>query len=442
VIERYCYPEMRAVWSAQNKFAKWLEVELVVAEALAEIGEIPNDAARALRKNARFDAERIEQLEGLTPSKPLPPGEQAVRHDMLAFLKSVSESLGEEAGYLHFGVTSYDIEDTALALLLRESCEMLEKDLDVLCDAVRERAREHKHTPMMGRTHGVHAEPITFGVKLAVWLAALQRGKERLLQAKESISCGKISGAVGVYANIDPRVEEHVCARLRLKPAAASSQILQRDRHAHYVCALALIAGSLEQFATEIRNLQRTEILEVEEPFRAGQRGSSAMPHKRNPIACETITSLARVMRSYVIPAIEAIATWHERDITNSAAERIVLPDSSILADYMMRRFTDVVGGMRVYPERMKQNMERTGPLAFSESVMLALVRKGLSRDEAYSIVQKHAMAAWEKGDDFVASLSADPHVHERLSAEELKNCFDLKHHLRQVDRIFERMGI
>jgi adenylosuccinate lyase len=361
---------------------------------------------------------------------------------MLAFLKSVSESLGEEARYLHLGITSYDIEDTALVLLLCESCEILEKDLDALCEAVRERAREHKYNPMMGRTHGVHAEPITFGVKLAVWLSALQRGKERLLQAKESISYGKISGAVGVYGNIDPRVEEFVCARLGLKPSPASTQILQRDRHAHYVCALALLAGSLEQFATEIRNLQRTEVLEVEEPFHAGQRGSSAMPHKRNPIACETITSLARVMRSYVLPAIEAIATWHERDITNSAAERIVLPDSNILADYMMRRFTDVVKGLRVYPERMTENLARTGPLAFSEAVLVALMRKGMSRESAYSTVQRHAMAAWEQGADFVACLWGDPEVNSRLSREELAACFDLKHHLRQVDRIFERMGI
>lgn len=442
MIERYCYPEMQAVWSAQNKFAKWLEVELLVAEGLAQIGEIPREAAQALRKNARFDAERIEQLEGLVPGKPLPPGEQPIRHDMLAFLKSVSESLGEEARCLHLGITSYDIEDTALVLLLRESCEILEKDLDALCEAVRERAGEHKYTPMMGRTHGVHAEPITFGAKLAVWLAALQRGKERLLQAKESISYGKISGAVGVYGNIDPRVEEFVCARLGLKPSPASTQILQRDRHAHYVCALALLAGSLEQFATEIRNLQGTEVLEVEEPFHAGQRGSSAMPHKRNPIACETITSLARVMRSYVLPAIEAIATWHERDITNSAAERIVLPDSNMLADYMMRRFTDVVKGLRVYPERMKENMARTGPLAFSEAVLVALMRKGMSRETAYSTVQRHAMAAWEKGADFIASLWADSEVNSRLSRQELAACFDLKHHLRQVDRIFERMGI
>jgi adenylosuccinate lyase len=442
VIERYCYPEMKAVWSAENKFSRWLEVELLVAEALAAIGEIPAEAARAMRKNARFDAERIEQLEGLVPSRPLPPGEQPLRHDLLAFLKSVSESLGSEARYLHLGVTSYDIEDTALALLLRESCGILEKDLDALCEAVRERAREHKHTPMMGRTHGVHAEPITFGAKLAVWLSALQRGRERLLQAKEGISFGKISGAVGVYGNIDPRVEEYVCGRLGLKPAAASTQILQRDRHAQYVCALAILAGSMEQFATEIRNLQRTDVLEVEEPFHEGQRGSSAMPHKRNPISCETITSLARIVRSYAVPAMEAIATWHERDITNSAAERIILPDGNILADYMMRRFTGVVRGLRVYPERMKENMERTGPLAFSETVMLALMRKGRTREDAYSIVQRHAANAWEKGTDFREELSSDPEVQALLPAEELEACFDLEHHLRHVDHIFERMGI
>jgi len=442
MIERYSYPEMRAIWSSQNKFAKWLEVELLVVEALAELGEVPKEATRALRKNARFDVERIEQLEGEVPGKPLPPGEQPIRHDLLAFLKSVSESLGDEARYLHLGVTSYDIEDTALALLLRESCQIIEKDLDALCDAVRERAREHKYTPMMGRTHGVHAEPITFGVKLAVWLSALQRGGERLLQAKDSISYGKISGAVGVYGNIDPRVEEYVCGRLGLKPAAASTQILQRDRHAHYITALALMAGSVEQFATEVRSLQRTEVLEVEEPFRKGQRGSSAMPHKRNPMTCERITGLARMIRAYVTPALEAIATWHERDLTNSAAERIILPDSSTLIDYILRKFTDVVKGMQVYPQRMKENMGRTGALAFSEAVMLALVRKGLSRDQAYATVQRHAMKAWEQGADFRESLASDPEVNALLSGEELAACFDLKHHLRHVDHIFERMGI
>lgn len=439
MIERYSYPEMRAIWEPANKFAKWLEVELLVAEGWAEIGEIPREAAQALRANARFEVDRILELEGELPGRQV---EGATYHDLIAFLKATSEHLGDEARYLHFGVTSYDIEDTALALLLRESCDLIAQDIRGLNEAIRARAREHKWTVMPGRTHGVQAEPITLGHKLAVWLAEMQRNLERLSQAREMVSVGKISGAVGTYANVDPRVEEYVCARLGLQTSPASTQILQRDRHAHYLTTLAILAGSLEQFATEVRNLQRTEILELEEPFRQGQRGSSAMPHKRNPMTCERITSLARVARALCLPALEAIATWHERDLTTSAAERITLPDASILIDYMLRRFSGVVAGMVVYPENMKRNLERLGGLTSSEQVMLALVRKGMDKDQAYRLVQQHAMAAWEQGKGFRAGLAADPQVTGLLSPAELEACFDHAYHLRHLERVYERMGI
>ena len=429
MIERYCYPEMKAIWSPESRYAKWLEVELLVAEGLAEIGEIPKEAASALRKNARFEVARILEIE------------QVVRHDLIAFLKAVSEHLGEERSFLHLGVTSYDIEDTALALLLRQSSQLIEQDLLALIEAVRARAREHKWTPMIGRTHGVHAEPITFGLKLAVWLAELERDLERLRQARESVSAAKISGAVGTYANIDPRVEEYVCKKLDLTPPKAATQVLQRDRHAHYLAALAILAASLEQFATEIRSLQRTDIHEVEERFGQGQRGSSAMPHKRNPEVCERITGLARLVRSYLTPAIENMALWHERDICHSSVERVILPDANLLVDYMLRKFTDVVCGLTVYPESMKANLEKLRGLVCSEQVMLALVRKGMGKDEAYQLVQTHAMKAWE-GADFPGSLAADPEVNKRLSAEQLAACFDYQHHFRHLDRVFARLGI
>jgi len=442
MIERYAYPQMRAIWEPEGKFAKWLEVELLVAEALAEIGEIPREAAQALRRNARFDVQRILEIEGDAPGYTPKPGEQPVRHDLIAFLKAVSENLGDEAKFLHLGVTSYDIEDTALSALLRDSAHLLDEDLAALAEAIRARAREHKWTVMMGRTHGVHAEPITLGFKLAVWLDAVERHRERLRQAKQDVSAGKISGAVGTYANIDPRVEQHVCERLSLTPAPVSTQILQRDRHARYVATLAGIAASIEQFATEVRNLQRTEILELEEPFQAGQRGSSAMPHKRNPMTCERLTGLARVMRSYVIPALENVATWHERDLTNSAAERLILPDANVLLDYMLRKFTDVVRGMVAYPERMARNMERLQGVVASQQVMLALVGKGMDKDEAYRLVQKHAMAALEQGRRYREVLESDAEVTGRLEAADLEACFDTRVHLRRLEEVFQRLGI
>jgi len=452
VIERYSYPEMRRIWEPANRYRKWLEVELLVAEGWAEVGRIPREAAAALRRNgdrllARdFDfgaiVQRALELEGEAPGFVPKPGQPVIRHDLIAFLTAVSEHLGEERRYLHFGVTSYDIEDTALCLLMRESCDLLKEAAEHLAEAIRARAREHKWTPMIGRTHGVHAEPITFGLKLAVWLAELERDIGRLSQARESVNVGMASGPVGSYGTVDPRVEEYVCGRLGLSLPKATSQIVQRDRHAHYVTTLAILAGSLERFATEVRNLQRTEILEVEEPFRKGQRGSSAMPHKRNPMTCERITGLARIVRSYVTPALENMAQWHERDLTNSSVERIILPDGSVLVDYMLRKLTDVVRGLVVYPDHMRENLERLKGLVMSEHVMLALVDRGMDKDEAYQTVQALAMQAFESGADFRDLVRADETISAKLSEDELAACFDYARHLRRVEVAYERMGL
>jgi adenylosuccinate lyase len=441
MIDRYSYPEMRAIWEPANKYTKWLQVEIEVASALADIGEVPREAADAIRAKAHFDVARIAEYEGEAPGADDQTG-KAVRHDLIAFLKSVMDYLGPERKYLHLGVTSYDIEDTALALLLRESADLILADLDRLMAAVRDRAREHKYTIMVGRSHGVHAEPITLGLKLAVWLAELQRGRGRLVQARESISCGKVSGAVGAYGNIDPRVEEIVCGKLGLAASPASTQVLQRDRIAHYLCSLAILAGSIEQFATEVRNLQRTDILELEERFARGQRGSSAMPHKRNPIISERMTGLARLIRSYVTPALENMALWHERDICHSSVERVMLPDANILIDYVLRKFTEVVANLTVYPEHMRENLDRTHGLVASETVMLALVRAGMDKDDAYQLVQRHALAAWEQGKDFRAALGEDSRVTELLTPEALEACFDYRHHVRHVDVVFQRLGL
>ena len=442
MIERYSYPEMRAIWEPANKFAQWLEVELLVAEALAELGEIPADAACKMRENARFNVDRIIELEGETPGREPPPGVKPLRHDLLAFLHSVRESLGDEGKHLHLGITSYDIEDTALGIMLRQSADLLLADLDRVYDAVLARAREHKWTLMIGRTHAVHAEPITFGFKLAVWLGAIERAKLRLEHARAEVAVGKISGAVGTYANIQPHVEQHVCAKLDIQPARASTQIVQRDRHAAYLCALAVIAGSIEQFATEIRHLTRTEVLEVEEPFGAGQRGSSAMPHKRNPIVAERLTGMARLMRSYALPALENIATWHERDLSNSSVERIILPDANILLDYMLRKFAELVAGLQVNAERMARNLGLLGGMVCSQQVMLELTRKGYDRDQAYQLVQGYARRAWEQGANFKELVFADPQVTATLSQQELEACFDYRRHLEHLEQVFARFGI
>jgi adenylosuccinate lyase len=429
MIERYTRPEMARIWDIEHRTQKWLQVELAVCDGLAEYGYIPREAAQTIRERARFDLQRMAELEKET------------RHDVMAFVRNVEENIGPEGRYVHYGITSYDVVDTALALLLRDSCDQLLARARRLAEVIARLAKEHKYTPMIGRTHGIHAEPITFGFKLAGWYDEMQRNLQRLHFAREMVSVGKVSGAVGIHANVDPRVEEYVCAKLGLKPAPASTQIISRDVHATYLSTLGILAASLERFATELRNLQRTEILEVQEYFAPGQTGSSAMPHKRNPWNCETVSGLARVVRGYLIPALENIATWHERDLSNSSVERIILPDTSILVDWMMWKLTDILEHLAVFPENMKCNMEKFGGLVFSEHVMLALVSKGLSREQAYKLVQRNAAKAWE-GADFQQSLKHDEEVRRVLSEEEIDRCFDLQHHLRYLDVTFQRLGL
>jgi adenylosuccinate lyase len=454
MIERYSYPEMKALWEPQSRYDTWLEVELLIAEAWSELGVVPRDAAVALRKNAKVDAARAIELEGETPGKEAEGKEKKrTRHDLIAFLHAVYEHLGDEKKWLHYGVTSYDIEDTALSLLMKKASDLLLKDLDELEAAIIERAKEHKYTYMMGRSHGVHAEPITFGLKLCVWLGELRRRHAMFERAVETIAACKISGAVGTFANVDPRVEEYVAANLGLAPSPAATQVLQRDRHAEYLAALAVLAGSLEQFSTEIRNLQRTDILEVEESFQAGQRGSSAMPHKRNPIVCERVSGMARLMRSYLTPAIENMALWHERDIAHSSVERVIIPDACILMDYMLKKFTGVVKGMHVYEKRMLKNLNATGGLFNSEAVMLAAVKKGMDKDTAYTAVQRNAMDTWEKIQQdemppeqldtyYRDALKADPELSRYLTAEDIDHAFDWRSHLRHIDVFYQRLGI
>jgi adenylosuccinate lyase len=429
MIDRYSLPEMKAIWDLQHKYDTWLKVELAVVAAQAELGLIPKEDAERILSRARFRLERALELE------------RVQRHDLLGFVGAVQENLGEEGRYFHYGITSYDIEDPALALLTREAADRLLQGIDGLCDVIRERAREHKFTPMIGRTHGIHAEPISFGFKLAVWLAEMQRNRQRLEQAREMISWGKISGAVGTHANIDPRVEELVCRALGLHPALASTQILQRDRHAQFVTTLAILSTSLEKFATEIRNLQRTEIREVEEQFAAGQRGSSAMPHKRNPWVSEQVSGLARVVRGYVVPALEDVVTWHERDLANSSVERIILPDSCTLVDYQLVTFTRIVRELVVFPQAMAANLDRMGGLVFSQQVMLALVDRSVSRDEAYKLVQRNAARAWQ-GDDFKQQVLADTEIRSHLSADDIERCFDLEYHMKHLEHTFAQLGI
>ncbi|GIV17337.1 MAG: adenylosuccinate lyase [Armatimonadota bacterium] len=429
MIERYTRPEMAKIWDIEHRTQKWLEVELAVCDGLAEYGYIPREAAQTIRERARFDLKRMAELEKET------------RHDVMAFVRNVEENVGEEGRYVHYGITSYDVVDTTLALLLRDSCDQLIARSGRLAEVIARLAKEHKHTPMIGRTHGIHAEPITFGFKLAGWYDEMQRNLQRLRFTREMVSMGKISGAVGIHANVDPRVEEYVCARLGLKPAPASTQIISRDVHATYLSMLSILAASLERFATELRNLQRTEILEVQEYFAPGQTGSSAMPHKRNPWNCETVSGLARVVRGYLIPALENIATWHERDLSNSSVERIILPDASILVDWMLWKLTDILEHLAVFPDNMMRNLQKFGGLVFSEHVMLALVSKGLSREQAYRLVQRNAAKAWE-GADFQQSLKEDEEVRRVLNEEEIDRCFDLQHHLRYVDVTFRRLGL
>ncbi|MCY8035721.1 adenylosuccinate lyase [Bacillus sonorensis] len=430
MIERYSRPEMAAIWTDENRFQAWLEVEILACEAWAELGVIPKEDVKAMRKNASFDMNRILEIE------------QDTRHDVVAFTRAVSETLGEERKWVHYGLTSTDVVDTALSYLLKQANEILLKDIERFVDILKEKAKEHKYTVMMGRTHGVHAEPTTFGLKLALWYEEMKRNLERFKQAKEGIEVGKISGAVGTYANIDPFVEQYVCEKLGLKPAPISTQTLQRDRHADYMGALALIATSIEKFAVEIRGLQKSETREVEEFFAKGQKGSSAMPHKRNPIGSENMTGMARVIRGYMLTAYENVPLWHERDISHSSAERIILPDATIALNYMLNRFGNIVKNLTVFPENMKRNMDRTLGLIYSQRVLLALIDTGMAREEAYDTVQPKAMEAWEKQVPFRQLVEAEENITSRLSPEQIADCFDYNYHLKNVDFIFERLGL
>ncbi len=429
MIERYSRPQMKRVWSDENKFAKWLEVEIAVCQAWADLGIIPREDVPKI-KLARVNLKRMEEILKET------------HHDMTAFLGSVAESLGKESRFIHLGLTSSDVIDTALSLQMVEAAEILTQDIKELISVLAEKAIKHKYTPMVGRTHGVHAEPISFGLKLALWIEEMKRNRLRLNEAKKAVAVGKISGAVGTYATVSPEVEEKACARLGLAPAPVSSQILQRDRHAQFVTTLAIIASSLEKFATEIRGLQRTETREVEEPFEAGQTGSSAMPHKRNPELCERICGLARLVRGYALTSMENIALWHERDISHSSTERIILPDSCFLLDYSLSIFTSVMKGLQIYPQRMKKNLELTKGLIFSQRVMLALIDKGLSRQKAYELVQHNAMKSWQGNKNFLSLLKADPEVIANMPPGELEPLFDEQYYLRYMDEIFQRLGL
>lgn len=430
MIERYTVPEIKRIFSDEYKFQKWLEVELCACEAQYELGHIPKEAWEEIRSRATVNPTRVVEIE------------QQTRHDVIAFLTALAEQVGEASRYIHLGMTSSDVLDTALAMQLKEACQFIIDRAERLKDILISRAREHKYTVMMGRTHGVHAEPVTLGLKFALWAKEMERNIERMRHAQRTVSVGKISGAVGTFANIDPRVESLVMEKLGLAPAPISSQVVQRDRHAEYMCALAIMAGSLEKFATEIRNLQRTEIREVEEPFGRGQKGSSAMPHKRNPITCERVTGLARVVRSYTLTALENQSLWHERDLTQSSAERIIIPDATMLVAYMLIKLTEVIEGLVVYPEAMRKNLELTRGVIFSQQVLLKLVDKGLTREKAYEIVQARSMEALERGVPLKDLLAADPVVSRYIAREELEEAFRYDYHLKYVDYIFRRAGI
>ncbi|QLE50097.1 adenylosuccinate lyase [Nostoc sp. C057] len=431
MIERYTLPEMANLWSETYKLKTWLQVEIAVCEAQAELGYIPSQAVEEIKAKADFDPKRVLEIEAV------------VRHDVIAFLTNVNEYVGEAGRYIHLGLTSSDVLDTALALQLVASLDLLLQRLEDLIQVIREKAREHRHTVMAGRSHGIHAEPITFGFKLAGWLAEVLRHQERLRILRQTIAVGKISGAVGTYANVEPRVEAIACQKLGLKPDTASTQVISRDRHADYVQQLALVAASIERFAVEIRNLQKTDVLEVEEFFAKGQKGSSAMPHKRNPIRSERLTGMARLVRSHAGAALENIALWHERDISHSSVERVILPDACTLTHFMLSEITDLVKNLLVYPENMERNLNCYGGVVFSQKVLLALIDKGSSREEAYAIVQESAHVAWNKpGGNFQDLISKDPRVTQKLSPAELEVCFDPQQHLQHLEEVYQRLGI
>lgn len=428
MIPRYTRPGMGKLWERENIYQKWLDIEIAVCEAWAELGEIPEDELRIIRGKARFDIKRIDEIE------------KVVRHDVIAFLTSVAQNLGPESRFIHKGLTSSDILDTALAILMREACDIITRDIRELMNVIKRQAYKYKDTPMIGRSHGVHAEPMTFGLKFALWYEDMKRNLARIKNARRVINVGKLSGAVGTFSNIPPVIEEKVCRKLQMKPEPVATQVVQRDRHAEYLTALALIAASVEKIAVEIRHLQRTEVLEAEEPFMAGQKGSSAMPHKRNPIGCENLSGLARLVRSNAMAAIENIALWHERDISHSSVERVIIPDSSILVDYMLERLKGILDRLHVYPKRMKENMARSYGLYNSQRVLLALLEKGLTRENAYEIVQKNAMKSWKTGIQFRKLLLKDKEVKKYLTAREIDNIFDLGYYLKNVDYIFQRV--
>ena len=428
MIERYTRPEMAKIWSQQNKLKKWLLVEILACEALAGLGEIPKTAVKNIKRKAKFNINRINQIEKET------------KHDVIAFLTNVAEYVGKDSRYIHLGLTSSDVLDTSLAIQLKEASEVLLNDLNQLARVLKEKAFENKNTIMIGRSHGIHAEPVTFGLKMALWYEEIKRNTSRMQRAKEVISYGKISGAVGTYANIDPGVEEYVCAKSGLNAAPVSSQIIQRDRHAEYLSTLAVIAGSLEKFALEIRHLQRTEVLEAEEQFTTGQKGSSAMPHKKNPITSEQICGLARVIRTNSLAAHENIALWHERDISHSSVERVILPDSTILLNYMLNKMCALIKNLVVYPQNMKKNLQKTRGLIFSQRILLELAKRGVSREDAYKIVQRNAMRAKQNGKNFKNLLAADKEIQKYLTVKDINRAFNIKYHLKHIGTIFNRV--
>jgi adenylosuccinate lyase len=428
MIPRYSRPEMAHLWSDESRFGRWLEVEIAATEVLSERGVVPSEALAAIRERARFEVKRIEEIE------------REVQHDVIAFVSCVVEHVGPEGRWLHYGLTSSDVVDTALAMLVRDACDLIRPGLLGLMDVVREKAFRHRHTPMIGRTHGVHAEPMTFGLKMALWYAELQRQLARLDRARTTIAVGKLSGAVGTFSHLSPDVEEAVCSRLGLRPAPISSQILQRDRHAEVMTTLALIAASLEKFATEVRALQKTEVRELEEPFGKGQKGSSAMPHKRNPVGCEQVSGLARLVRSNSLAALENVVLWHERDISHSSVERVIIPDSFLALDHMLHRFTRIVREMKVNEEQMRRNLDLGQGLVFSGQLLLELTARGMRREDAYRVVQAHAMEAWKHSGDFRALVCGDPEINNALTRAEIDEVFRLERYFDHVDTIFSRV--
>jgi adenylosuccinate lyase len=428
MIERYTRPVMGRLWSEENRLAKWLEVELLACEALAKRGDVPKEAAAKLRQHARVNVARMQQIEA------------EVKHDIIAFVSAVAETVGEEGRYLHLGLTSSDVIDTGFAVQLCEATDVLLNDLAALAKVLKALASEHKNTVMIGRTHGVHAEPITFGLKAAHWYAEIRRSQERLQLAKKEIAFGKTSGAVGTFANIDPEVEAYVCSRLGLQPEPVATQVVPRDRHAAYFSTLALIGSSLERIATEVRHLQRTEVLEVEEPFTPGQKGSSAMPHKRNPWQLENVCGCARLLRGYALSALENVPLWHERDISHSSVERVIGPDATILLDFMLARLTGILDKLVIHPERMRKNMELLGEAIYSEHLLLALIRKGITREEAYHLVQRNAMQVWDNSASFAAEVRRDPDITKLLTSAEIDQLFDARHALRHTETIMRRV--